>query len=616
MKKVGLIGVGAIGKGLLKNLIKNNCEVIAFDISEKSKEEIRNLGGIVASHPKEVVQFAKVIFLSLPSPQIIKELFQGEDGIAGELMPDTSILDLSTIDPGTTREMAALCKRYYSYYFDCPVSGGPTGADQGTLTIMTGGPKEQYDKIEEYLHYVGSNIKYIGESGMAQVMKLCHNVIGAVNIAAAGEALATGVKYGLNAKVILDVVAKSMGSNGTLLYFGPNVVNNTYENVKFMLNHMHKDVGLYITMAQQSGVPSLIATNTYNLYHTAKIQNKGHLDHSAVCQVFEEMGNVKINSNNDIIVEQAKVPETFKPEKKIGLIGVGAIGKGVLKNLLKHDCEVMAYDISEKGKDEIRRLGGLVANHPKEVAQFADIIFLSLPGPRIIKELFLGKDGIESASLSNKTILDLSPIDPGTTKEMADVCSQYKSYYFDCPVSGGPAGADEGTLTIMVGGPKHQYDKIVGYLHLVGENIEYIGEIGLAQALKLCHNMLGAANIVALGEAFATGVKQGLRIDVMAEVIRKGLSNSRSLEYFGPNIINNTYENAKFMLNHMHKDLRLYVKMTQQIGVPSFIGANVYALYEAAKSQDKGHLDHTSVCQVIENLASVKLVADVTATIN
>ncbi|WP_260287738.1 NAD(P)-dependent oxidoreductase [Peribacillus aracenensis] len=612
MKKVGLIGTGAIGKGVLKNLIKNNCDVLAYDISEKAKENIRNLGGFVANHPKEVIQFSEIVFLSLPSPQIIKDLFLGTEGIAKEMKSHTTILDLSTIDPATAREMNDLCHQYNSHYFDCPVSGGPAGADEGTLTIMVGGDKDQFDNIVEYLGYIGSNIEYIGESGLAQVLKLCHNMIGAANIVALGEAFATGVKHGLSVKVMANVIGKSLAGSRPLEYFGPNIVNNTYDNVKFMLNHMHKDLGLYVNMTRQVGIPSFIGTNTYNLYNAAKTHNKGSLDHTAVCQIIEDLASVKLVENNHLKNEVEGVMVGSKKRtnevKKIGLIGVGAIGEGVLKNLIKNNCEVLAYDISEKGKAKIRNLGGLVANHPKEVVQFSEIVFLSLPSPQIIKDLFLGTEGIAKEMKSHTTILDLSTIDPATAREMNDLCKQYNSHYFDCPVSGGPAGADEGTLTIMVGGDSEQFVNIIEDLGYIGTNIEYIGESGIAQALKLCHNMVGAASIVALGEAFATGVKHGLDVKVMADVIGKSVSNSKVLQYFGPNIINNTYDNVKFMLNHAHKDLGLYVNMTQDVGVPSFIGASTYNLFHIAKIHNKGSLDQTAVCQVIEDFSSVKLV--------
>lgn len=293
---------------------------------------------------------------------------------------------------------------------------------------------------------------------------------------------------------------------------------------------------------------------------------------------------------------------------KVGLIGVGAIGKGVLKNLIKHKCEVVAFDVSEQGKKNVKELGGIVANHPKDVAKQAEIIILSLPGPKIIKDLFLGEEGILPYLNDRTFIIDLSTIDPSTTQELAEVCKEKNTYYFDCPVSGGPLGADEGTLTIMVGGDEEKFEYISEYLNYIGSNIRYIGTSGLAQTLKICHNMIVATNTVALGEAFATGVKHGLDIEVMADVIGKSIGDSRTLQYFGPNIVNDTYEKIKFMLDHMHKDMGLYVDMAENIGVPSMIGGNTYQLYQAAKVQNKGHLDHTAVCQVIEDLSSTKLV--------
>ncbi|GIP34329.1 NAD(P)-dependent oxidoreductase [Paenibacillus sp. J2TS4] len=297
--------------------------------------------------------------------------------------------------------------------------------------------------------------------------------------------------------------------------------------------------------------------------------------------------------------------------KKAGIIGVGAIGKGVLKHLIKHGFDVVAYDKSESGKSNIAALGGKSAQAPDEVARHADILFLSLPGPQVVRELLAGERGIINSLKEGSFIADLSTIDPSTTKEMAALCSQRDISYFDCPVSGGPDGADAGTLTIMVGGPEEKFHQLLTTLKCVGSNIEYIGDTGLAQTLKLCHNMVVAATTVALGEAFATGVKQGLDIKQMADVIGKSVGSSRTLAFFGPNIINDTYENIKFMLNHMHKDMELYVKMAQENLIPSFIGSTTYNLYHAAKTQGKGNLDHTAVCQVIENLAETKLVNQV-----
>jgi len=294
--------------------------------------------------------------------------------------------------------------------------------------------------------------------------------------------------------------------------------------------------------------------------------------------------------------------------KKAGVIGVGAIGKGVLKNLLKNGYDVIAYDPSELGKANIAALGGKAAQQPNEIAKHADILFLSLPGPQIVRNVLVGPEGILSDLKEGALIADLSTIDPSTAKEMAAQCAPQGVVYYDCPVSGGPAGADAGTLTIMVGGPAAQFEALKESLLAVGSNIEYIGEIGMAQTLKLCHNMVVAATTVALGEAFATGVKQGLDITIMADVIGKSVGSSRTLSYFGPNIVENTYENIKFMLNHMHKDMELYVKLTQENGIPSFIGSPTYNLYHAAKTQGKGTLDHTAVCQVIEDLAETKLV--------
>lgn len=177
----------------------------------------------------------------------------------------------------------------------------------------------------------------------------------------------------------------------------------------------------------------------------------------------------------------------------------------------------------------------------------------------------------------------------------------------DCPVSGGPSGADQGTLAIMVGGDQEVYEAAKPVLDAMGTNIFYIGESGTAQVVKLCHNMIVAVNAVALGEAFLTGAKAGLSPKTLAAVIAKSVGRSGVLEIFGPIILENNYDNPKFMLKHMYKDMGLYMKTVDAVNMSSYLGNLVHSLYRSAMLQDKGDKDHTAVCQVLEELAATKI---------
>ncbi|UFJ39364.1 NAD(P)-dependent oxidoreductase [Brevibacillus humidisoli] len=288
----------------------------------------------------------------------------------------------------------------------------------------------------------------------------------------------------------------------------------------------------------------------------------------------------------------------------IGLIGIGAMGKGMLKNLLQKGYQVYAYDAEQTSIDWAVQQGAIPVSSPREIGQAAQVIFTSLPGPSIVRQVLAGEDGVFSSLSSGSYLIDTSTTDPETARDLYRLARERGAHFFDCPVSGGPAGADSGALTIMVGGDEEQLPTARPYLEAIGQEIVYLGESGSGQVAKLCHNAVVATITIALGEAFTVAKKAGVEPSKLAEVIDKGSGHNRVLSIFGPNILNGTYEEVKFRLEHMHKDLSLYVGTATYCTVPALMGSVTYQFYEAAKAQGKGTLDSSAVCEVIQSLAN------------
>lgn len=284
--------------------------------------------------------------------------------------------------------------------------------------------------------------------------------------------------------------------------------------------------------------------------------------------------------------------------KRIGFVGVGAMGRGMVKNLLRAGFQVIAHDVSAEAMNAVSGLGAIATTDLVEVARGTDVVCLSLPGPREVVSVV---EGILPYASPGTCIVDMSTIDPGTTRRLARMCSDRGLQFLDAPVSGGPGGADQGTLTIMVGGDEGAYHNIQPLLRAMGKNIFYMGSSGMGQVVKLAHNLLVAAITVALGEAFQVAEKAGLSPQLAAQVFGKGVGRSGTLEVFGPNIINKKYP-ALFALKHMHKDLSLYMRMAEEAGVPCLIGSLVHQLYRSAMAKGWGELDHSAVCRVVEGL--------------
>jgi 3-hydroxyisobutyrate dehydrogenase len=294
MEIVGFVGIGAMGKGMIANLLEKGYRVHAFDTHPASLQWAVERGAVAEASPAEIGRSANIIFTSLPGPSTVKEVLLGPDGILHTLQPGSFLFDTSTIDPGTARLLYQAAKEQGSSFFDCPVSGGPAGAETGTLTIMVGGDEQQFSTILPYLQAIGKEILYMGESGTGQTAKLCHNAVVATITAVLGEVFAVGAKAGVSARKLAEVIDKGSAHNRVLSIFGPNMLNGSYDNVKFSLAHMHKDLHLYVNTANACDSPVFIGSTIFQLYETAKALGKGGLDSSAVCQVIETITNCDI----------------------------------------------------------------------------------------------------------------------------------------------------------------------------------------------------------------------------------------------------------------------------------------------------------------------------------
>ncbi|GEB32403.1 MULTISPECIES: NAD(P)-dependent oxidoreductase [Brevibacillus] len=294
-------------------------------------------------------------------------------------------------------------------------------------------------------------------------------------------------------------------------------------------------------------------------------------------------------------------------EATIGVIGIGAMGKGMIGSLLQKGYQVYAYDPSPAAKEWAAEKGAVVVDSVQAIGSVAKVVFASLPGPSVVEEVVLGQAGLFAELRPGSFVFDTSTIDPATAKRLNQAGLERGISYFDCPVSGGPAGSAAGTLTIMVGGDESKLPEIMPYLQGIGKEIFYLGESGSGQVAKLCHNSVVAVITAALGEAFSVGAKAGVDPHKLAAVIEKGSAHNRVLSVFGPNILYGTYENAIFSLDHMHKDLQLYAAAAREQHVPVLVGGTVAQMYEAAKAQGKGSWDSSAVCTVTEELAGTTI---------
>ncbi len=290
---IGFVGVGFMGKHMAINLINAGHSIKVFDINSSIVDELCELGASKANSPQEVCLETKLVFTSLPTPQIVEEVFMSEGGIFSQASPGTTMIDLSTTDPDTIKRIASQGSKINVHFLDAPVSGGTSGAENATLSIMVGGDKEKFEEFEPILNILGDKIMYCGELGSGATCKIVNNLIGMSVGVLLSEAFTLGIKSGVNPSILYEAISKSSGNTGQMHSFPNSVFINNFDP-GFKLELGAKDVGLATEMGRKTGVPMEVSNLIHQKYIEAMNKSLGKEVSLAIVKLQEEKSGVKI----------------------------------------------------------------------------------------------------------------------------------------------------------------------------------------------------------------------------------------------------------------------------------------------------------------------------------
>jgi 3-hydroxyisobutyrate dehydrogenase len=289
---------------------------------------------------------------------------------------------------------------------------------------------------------------------------------------------------------------------------------------------------------------------------------------------------------------------------KVAFIGVGRMGSRMAARLVVAGHQVRVFDPSQAAVDVLVSKGAAAATSPADAALDAERILLSLPSPKTLRDAVTGEDGVLKTAAQGAVIVDFSTVDPATTKEIAAAAAQKHVAFLDSPVSGGVAGAENGKLVLMVGGPASVIEQLKPIFDVLAGRVVHCGDTGAGQLTKLSHNLLTAINTVALGEVLTASVKAGAKLDVLCDVLTAGLAGSKMLDYL-PKTLFTAERPANFAIDLMHKDVKLCLDEFSNLPMP--LGQLVLQTYNAARAKGLGGKDSTSVNEIYEELLGVRL---------
>ena len=291
-EQIGFIGVGNIGNPMARQMIAAGHSLVVFDLRAETMENLLELGADAGASAADVASRCSVVFTSLPGPVEVDVAVAGGEGILSAASAGDIHVDLSSNSITAVQRLAALEAQHGVTYIDAPVTGGVTGAEAGTLTVLGSGDEQAFERVRPLLDAIGANVFHLGEAGTGCLFKLINNVIILCGNQIVQEALVLGVKAGLDPENLLEKLR--LGTARPYMGLAPYLLGRRFENPSFTLKLAEKDVSLALEAARANHVPMPVANAAHQTYLRALAAGLGELSFLATLEALEAGANTKV----------------------------------------------------------------------------------------------------------------------------------------------------------------------------------------------------------------------------------------------------------------------------------------------------------------------------------
>ena len=296
-QKIGFVGLGVMGIGMANNLLKAGYELVVYDINPARVELLSDPSkATVVAKNSEIFEQTDTVILMLPNSPHVESAIFGEGGLLESNIPENSfIIDMSSISPVVTEKIAEKLAAKGVKFLDAPVSGGQSGAAEGTLTIMVGGSDELFEDAAPIFQVLGKKIIHCGKNGAGQVVKVVNQLMSAVNLISMSEGFILGTKAGVDPKIMMDVISGGSGRCWAVENRMPEILKGNFQP-GFTIDLHKKDLGLAMEMATSMNLPLTVTAMVNDIFKTAQIEGKGKLDNGGIITVYEDLLGVKVRN--------------------------------------------------------------------------------------------------------------------------------------------------------------------------------------------------------------------------------------------------------------------------------------------------------------------------------
>ena len=287
-ESIGFIGLGIMGRGMAANLISNGADVTVWNRTASRMDTLKQLGAAAATSPTDLARRCGIIFICVSDTPDVIDVIEGDEGVLKGAREGSLVVDMSTISPSATRELAEKLDAQGIHMLDAPVSGGSEGAQQGTLSIMVGGAEDQVARAMPYLEAMGRAITHVGGHGAGQSAKLVNQILVVVNMLAVSEALTFAESGGLDLRKTLAAVTEGAAGSWMLRNRGPQCIDQDWRP-GFTIDLQQKDLRLVLEAADELGVPLMATSTCFHLYRTLQRRGLGGEGNHALIKALEHL---------------------------------------------------------------------------------------------------------------------------------------------------------------------------------------------------------------------------------------------------------------------------------------------------------------------------------------
>ncbi len=291
--KIGFIGLGIMGKPMSLNLLKAGYQLVVMDVFEPAVAELVAAGAEAAPTPRAVAELSDIIITMLPNSPQVKQVVLGEQGVIEGARPGAVVIDMSSIAPLVSREVAGKLAANGVEMLDAPVSGGQPKAIEGTLSVMVGGSQEVFDRCYPIMKAMAGSVVRTGDIGAGNITKLANQVIVALNIAAMAEALVLATKAGVEPELVFQAIRGGLAGSTVLEAKAPLVLDRKF-NPGFRINLHIKDLANALDTSHELGVPLPLTASVMEMLQALKVDGQGDADHCSLVRYYEKMAQVEV----------------------------------------------------------------------------------------------------------------------------------------------------------------------------------------------------------------------------------------------------------------------------------------------------------------------------------